>query len=42
MEWSQEMRYPDFATLWNELSDGVLNDEIEQTRWRFGEGDTVA
>lgn len=42
MGWSREMRYADFGKLWDELSDGVLDEEIDRTRWRIQEGEVSA
>lgn len=35
MGWTREFHYHDFETLWNELSDGMLDEEIEHARCRF-------
>lgn len=35
MGWSYELSYPDFETLWNDLSAGLFDNRIEQVRWRF-------
>lgn len=35
MGWIEGFRYPNFETLWNALSDGLLDEQIERKRWHF-------